>query len=92
MEHLLPIVAGCRAIATGATNARFIPAVGTEVTVIRKSNREGWWDIDSPLLQVLKSSDNVQGVHCPEEYLFRIDGGDFKHEQDLYEIPLETMK
>jgi len=87
MERSLPIVAGCTAIVIGYTNKRFASAIGTEVKCVRKSCREGWWTVESPLIEKLRERDSP--VHTPESYLMRIDGQDFKHEKDSYELPLE---
>ena len=89
-EKLLPIVPGCKALLTGAKNKKFFPAVGSEVICINPSELNGWWNIESPLLNILK--DTHKGVHSPEYMLLRIDGFDFKHERDSYELPLEMVK
>jgi len=85
-EKLLPIVPGCMAL----THNCQIPENNGKIVIVKKflGHVSGWkrnprWDTDTFGETILGAIDSS----FAESQLLRIDGGDFKHEKDLYELP-----
>ncbi len=93
-EKLLPIVAGCRALIIypgGPICKTYLDRYGREVTVIKKdSMQSGRWIVSGNGLDIIVKTFRIpnKDIVIPESYLMRIDGFNFKHERDSYELPI----